>query len=337
MANGVLFYRGIFGLIIATFNIIFNTLTIIAFFQVKILSLNPSNLLILALSFADLLYGTVVLILDSIPYAFLSYYPYGEYGCMLLVSCSNFYVIGNLLLVAISVDRLLLVLLNYSTYVKFQTKLRIKIAIAACCAMGAASAAFEMGLWNYAKKTNPVAAKFNFGLSCFSPARFTQWFGLFYSIGLYFCPVILIIVLSGVFFCLLRVRIKKANQIGSSVGSRAASNGAQISTVSTNAVTIDPPREKSEGTEVRSRYIKAAVTLGALVSAMGICILPYCTHIIVGIFCPECTSRTSLYVVLTIVQINPLLDPIFYSATQRNIRDYYRNKCDKFLKWCRGR
>ncbi len=322
MAAGVLFYRGVFGIIICSLNIVGNVMTIFAFFQIKLLSANPSNLLILALSFADLFYGIVVLILDAIPYAFLDDYIYGEYGCMLLVSFSNFFVVGNLILVAISIDRLLLVTVNYSTYVKIQTKSRIRLAIAVCLSIGAVSALLDLSLWNYAKRTNPVAAKFNFSKNCFSPARFTKWFGLFYSLGLFCIPVFLVGILSGIFFCLLIMRIRKTN----AVRSMASFNNVTLSQRSNQNPT---ERVDNSTSEAKVRYTKAAVTLGVLVLAMGISILPYCFYILIGIFCPDCTNTTALYVVLTILQLNPLLDPFFYSATQRNIRDFYKNKLAK--------
>ena len=109
MATGIFYYHGVFATIITSITIIGNLLTIVAFFRVRMLRLNPSNQLILALSIADLLYAVFVLVFAAIPYAFLSYYPYGEIGCSILVAGSNFYVVGNLILVAISVDRLLLV------------------------------------------------------------------------------------------------------------------------------------------------------------------------------------------------------------------------------------
>ena len=197
--------------------------------------------------------------------------------------------------------------------------------------MGLVSALFEMSLWQYAKTTNPVAAGINFTKYCFSPARFTRWFGLFYSLGLFCFPVLLIGILSGIFFCLLRVRIRKV-----AAGSTTVSNShgaGRVSTVSGNVA--EHSQRNGEEVEPKSRYIKAAITLAALVAAMGICILPYCMYIIVGIFCSECTSVTALYIVLNIVHMNPLLDPIFYSATQRNIREYYRRKSNKVMKFFR--
>ena len=332
MAAGIFYYHGVFATIITSITIIGNLFTIIAFFRIKMLQLNPSNRLILALSIADLLYAAFVLVFAAIPYAFLPYYPYGEIGCSILVAGSNFYVVGNLILVAISVDRLLLVSLAYSTYTKIQTRTRINLSIGVCYAMGLVSALFELSLWQYAKKTNPVAAAINFSKYCFSPARFTRWFGLFYSLGLFCFPVLLIGILSGVFFCLLRVRIQKVAN-GRTTSSNAQPNVGRVSTVSGNVA--ENSRRNDEEVEPKSRYIKAAVTLAALVAALGICILPYCMYIIVGIFCSECTSVTALYIILNIVHMNPLLDPIFYSATQRNIREYYKSKCKKVLKFIR--
>ena len=407
MATGVLFYHGVFALIFACLNISGNLLIIIAFIKVKPLRVNPSNVLILALSIADLLYGSFVLILDAIPYAFMDVYPYGEYGCMMLVAGSNCYVVGNLILVAISIDRLLLVSMDYNKYIKFQTLSRMKQILAICCAIGLASAVFELSLWNYAKSTNPVAANINFSVACFSPARFTRWFGLTYSIGLFCMPVLLVTVVSGVFFYRLHQKLKKTRKIGSrtdtsSTKSTAATlvhnetlntagdrsqqhvenadifreeispQNARLESISEHvnnntkkcnlggSTTQEPIRSAAAalqaGTDskstvntkvtnkpqssmdtTRSRYIKPAITLGVLIASFSISVLPYCTYIIVGIVCPACTSITALYTVLTIVQLNPLLDPIFYSATQRLIRDYYVKKIRNISKCCTRR
>lgn len=69
----------------------------------------------------------------------------------------------------------------------------------------------------------------------------------------------------------------------------------------------------------RERYIKPAVTLVSLVSAMGISLLPYC------IYRAATTITGSLnvniaYATYLILQLNPLLDSFFFAATQRGVQ-----------------
>ena len=106
--------------------IISNLLTIIAFVKVASLQTHKSNMLIFALSIADLITGVYQLFYFGIPFAFSLRPPLGEIGCMIADPVERIYYTGNLLLVAISIDRVLLVSMDYSKYVKIITKKRLK-------------------------------------------------------------------------------------------------------------------------------------------------------------------------------------------------------------------
>ena len=54
----------------------------------------------------------------------------------------------------------------------------------------------------------------------------------------------------------------------------------------------DPPANSFQRQPNQSRYIKPALSLIAVVSAMAICILPYCFYVIViELFCQRCNEQ----------------------------------------------
>ena len=344
MAKDIFYYYGIFSTIITCINITGNTLTVIAFINDKSLRVNPSNTLILALSVTDLLYGLTVFTFVSVPYVFALGYPYGEAGCMTLVTFSNLYVVGNLLLVAISIDRISLVGMNYSKYVKMQTPKRMKVFICICYSTGIAAALFELSLWKHAKNTIKSAASIDFDNYCISPSRYITWFGPLYSLGLFCVPAVVVGILSAVFFVLLHARIQNTRKIGNSVASGSVSQAmASRATQSSVTATVNASQaaearssdSRDDGSDTKNRYIKPAITLGALVASMLFCLFPYCIFLIVGVFCRACNKTDVRFILLLFVQMNPMLDPIFYAATQRNIRRFYKTKCSKLYKWVR--
>ena len=76
----------------------------------------------------------------------------------------------------------------------------------------------------------------------------------------------------------------------------------------------------------KSRYVKPAITLAVLVGAMAISNLPYCTFLVVIAFCSSCRDPIMVRYWLLVCQLNSLLDPLFYTLTQRKIREYYKKK-----------
>ncbi|XP_072047144.1 uncharacterized protein [Amphiura filiformis] len=323
----IIYIYGVATLLMSILTILGNVMIIFAFQQERSLRARPSNLLILAVSISDLIYGIHLFVYFGIT---ISGYPYGEIGCMISVFTEYTYIISNILLVAISLDRLLLVSLSYSKYTKWQSKSRIKLQISICYAIGITTSIVEVSLWNYAKRVKTIAASINFNLYCLYPARRMKSYGIFVTIG-YFCiPVVMVTFLCAVFFALLRLRIKKTRQISCSSISGTQSN--EQFTVSTQGDVQDNDDDENRSV-VRKRYLKPAITLAALVTAMSLSSLPYCTYTIVVAVRPELNSFEVIHIMLLIAQLNPLLDPVFYGATQRSIQEYYKKKFAKILQY----
>ena len=300
-----------------------NLLTIIAFWKETKLREKPSDALILALACIDFVTGLIVLPLNGPLYITPGHWPLEEIGCRILISSAvAVQTISLFLLIGISLDRYLLVSLEYSKYVKLQSKRRIKGYIVITLAISIIAIFIEQAMWNYGKTINEVAAGINFNRVCLSPIRRVATFSTFYFLLFFFLPVVMVCGLSIAFLMLLRRRIKKKARVGVSTQSRPD----QRSTASATPAT----EETSDGqgtsdASVRNRYIKPALTLIALVSAMALCMLPYCLYVIVvEWFCSECRNVPVLYAVLLLQFSNACLDPILYAATQSKIRRYYQ-------------
>ena len=84
-----------------------------------------------------------------------------------------------------------------------------------------------------------------------------------------------------------------------------------------------PSRSNATGT--RNRYTKAAVTLGALVAAVNICVLPFVLYsITVSSFCPRCNNGMIRDLLVNILYVNFCLNPILYAATMSKIGRFYK-------------
>ncbi|XP_072046791.1 5-hydroxytryptamine receptor 1D-like [Amphiura filiformis] len=353
MAFEVLFFYGVSSLCISSLTVIGNAMTLFAFYHEKSLRINPSNNFIIALTINDLLYGIHIFFFLGIPFTFQRTHGYffGETGCMMTVFLNHLFVIGNLLLLAISVDRLLLICLKYSNYVKFQTTSRVGIGIAMCYVAGVTLGVIEMSMWEFAKKDKTVAAKINFNRYCISPPRNQGVFGLLLSFGFYVTPITLVFLLNVVFFALLIRKIRKRGQVGStqssirtggtslnSIPSRSGQNGGSSlganleATQSQNMSGSTPPKNDNTGdAHTKSRYVKPAITLAVLVGAMAISNLPYCTYLVVIAFCSSCRDPIMVRYWLLVCQLNSLLDPLFYTFTQRKLREYYKKKFQRLF------
>lgn len=314
----------IFGLVLSAIQcatILANSLTVIAFVKVPSLRTQSSNILIYALSINDLFWGIFQLLYYGVPFMADIGPPLGEIGCMISTPLEYTYSAGNMILVAISIDRVLLVTLDYAKYVKLMTTVRLKITIAICFLICLTGSLIELSLWNYAKRNNAIAASIDFDAGCFFPPRRMKWIGIYVSLCFFILPLLLVGIFSLVFFKRLLVRINKTRQIGDTPSARQPGDDTPLdtprpSTISTEHANVNPSRK---------RYVKSAVTLAALVTAMGISMLPYSVYLLVvafsGSFSPIATD-----IMWLIVQLNPLLDPIFYAATQKQLRAFYWNK-----------
>ena len=298
--------------------IIANLLTIIAFMKVPSLQTHTSNLLIFALSIADLICGVYQILYYGIPFAFGLRPPLGEIGCMMTIPFERVYYAGNLLLLAISIDRVLLVSMDYSKYVKMITKLRLKVTIVICFLVGQIPAVVELSTWNYAKRVNANAASINFEEVCLYPAVRLKWYSVFSSIWVFFMPPLLVGTFSIIFFKRLLIRINKNRRVVPDTDSsnrRASGNQDEIAR----------PPVADEDETAKKRYIKPAVTLAALVSAMCISMLPNFIYRLVQALRQKLNPSLS-YIMWLILQLNPFLDPLFFAATQKGIKEFYGKK-----------
>ncbi len=310
--------------IICVLTVAGNSATIIAFWKLPSLCEKPGETLILHLSITDLLTGLILIPIFSSNYITPGYWPFGEFGCRLVAGpIFNICVHTSIfLLLAISLDRFLLVYKEYPKYLKIQSRSRVKLTIIGCWMMGICSVIFEQSLWDVAKTLDEAAANIDFDAVCLSPSRRLKEFSLTFFLTLYFTPVLLVCVFSVAFLCLLRARLIKfkVDITLRSVMDPSSNEGRQE----------QPSRPGDEGmvasarSRARNRYIKPALSLTALVSSMAVCMLPYTIYVItVELFCPDCNDPVILYRLVFLQFCNACLDPFLYALTQRKIQELY--------------
>ena len=322
-ALGISYIYGVFQCVVQPFTIVANFLIILAFVKIRSLQTHTSNLLIYALSVTDFVCG-IMYLSGGAPMLGLGY-PFGEIGCMVLVFLGYIYYIGNFILVAISVDRVLMVTLDYSQYVKIVTKLRINVTIALCILISFVAAVFEIMLWNYSKKNNVIASGINYDKICLSPPRRLKWFSTYHSVCFFILPVMLVGFFSVVFVYCLWARLRKNRRIGiNATSTTGASSSVANSQHQSLATGSEPVNTVKDGTHVKKRYLKSAVTLAALVLSMSITMLPYCIYTVYVAMSGDINPRMT-YIMIMVLQVNPLLDAIFYAATQKSIKEFYLN------------
>ena len=332
------YFYGVATFVTAFITIVANIMTIVAFLMERNLRARASNLLVFALSVTDLLFGAYVFIYYGVTITFGLGHPFKEIGCRLSLLFEYSYIVGNLLLIAISIDRVLLISLDYSKYMKMQSESRMKVTICICFLIGLAGALVEIGIWDFAKRKSAAAASIPFDEYClFAPRRLKE-FGMYVSIVFFCMPVLIIGMLSTAFFLLLLRRIRKKASIGISATSGSNSSAVPQSQAvdpdnqgnnqgSTNHGNI---QQKDDGS-AKSRYRKPAITLAALVTSMMLSMFPYCVYLIVAAVRPELNNASVVYIMVLIYQFNPMLDPIFYAATHKQIRQFYQAKARKMI------
>ena len=312
-------FFAIFIPILSSLTVIGNVMIIVAFWKLPNLREKPSELLILNLSIVDLLTGLVVLPVQSLVYIIPGYWPLGEIGCRLQAISLQTNIYASLFtLIGISTDRCLLVLKEYPVYLKMQSLNRIKITIAACWLAAFSAAMIEQILWNPAKSLDVTAALIDFRKTCLTPPRRLQGYTMTVFLVVYFGPVITVCGLSISFLYLLKRRLKKTKPSG------AASSATQSTALDNNTPSQAQPTEQINRQPSRSRYIKPAISLMAVVTSMAICMLPYCFYvIIIELFCQECNQPRVLFILLLLQFCNACLDPVLYGMTQKKIRQFY--------------
>ena len=297
-----------------------NSATIVAFWKLPSLRNKPSDLLILHLSITDLITGLFVIPIFSPNYITPGHWPLGELGCRFIAGPPYNISIHTslLLLLAISIDRFLLVSTKYPHYLKIQSKKHVNMEIACCWMISVLSILTEQATWDISKTLDVSAASVNFDVACLSPPRRMKSFSLTFFLILHFMPVMLVCGFSIAFLCLLRVRLRK-NRI-SAAPTSVASPPSVLSQHNQN----ETPDEGSLRTMTRSRYIKPALSLIALVSAMAVCVLPYAIYVMTTeLICPRCNDIVVLYRLLFLQFCNACLDPFLYALTQRKIKRLY--------------
>ena len=393
---------------------ILNLATIVAFWKLPSLREKPSDLLILNLSCADLITGMVLFPISAPLHMTPNYWPTGEIGCVVAICFLNICIHGSLFaLTTISIERFMLVYMEYPQYTKTVTRQRIYKVIAAGWIFVFCTVVIEVGLWNKTKDIDDSAAEINFNEVCLSPARRIESYSLTIFLVLYLFPVMLVCGLSLAFLYQLRKRLEK-NTPGTDVMSEdqlKARSASQMSldkldmleeselatssslkkeskdrkvgklslgllkTISTSFLhheqsqacsasqvslsmlkipsshsltdneeykttsfvsSISKADNKEKCTEsgkrrninrklqLRNRYIKPGITLGALVTAMAICMLPYCFYVIVTESgCEQCNNTVVLYDLLLLQFCNATIDPFIYVFTRKKIRQFY--------------
>ena len=327
-------FFAIFLPILCSITSIANFATIVAFFREPSLRERPSELLILSLACAD--FGTGFLALPLYAPAFIlpDNWPLGEIGCRIQVVFFDLTVHASLLtLLSISVDRFLLVFLEYPKYLKVQTYRTIRVIITICWAIAVLTAILEMSMWNIAKTLDLTASQIDHSKHCLSPPRRMRAYSLPLFIVFYFIPISLMITLSVAFLYLLHRRLVKHKTTVVSSSQKKEDSGIKLQSTSStpnqnqsNTTRSKCPTDRTKN-QVRSRYTRPAITLFALLTGMAICMLPYCMYVMINdVVCQTCTYDVNVFVKLLLLQFcNAFLDPFLYALTQRKIRKYYKN------------
>ena len=327
---------------------IMNLATIGAFWKLRSLREKPSELFILNLACADLLTGMVLLPFGSFLYITPGYWPTGETGCIVTVALFNLSIHGSLFgLTTISVDRFLLVYMEYPQYIKKVTRAKVYKVIATGWVFVVVTIVIELSLWNVAKDIDESARNIPFDFVCLSPARRVRAFSLTFFLILYFCPVTIVCIMSAAFLYQLRKRLQKNSSrrkqtirqgTSSTSGPGETTMTSQIELKSTSTGDdLDEKsghktktKNKSTGSHLdrvtRNRYVKPGITLIGLVVAMASCMLPYCFYVLITESgCERCNNTKVLFGLLVLQFCNACLDPFIYVLTRRKVRQFYKS------------
>ena len=309
--------------VIIPVTIVGNLATIMAFIKVRSLREKPSDLLILALSCADLGTGFAMLF----PVTAIGYWPWGEIGCQIYVWFANICVFSGVIITAsISLDRYLLISRDYPKYIKLQSKKRIIVTILVVYVYATSMGFLEVISWNLIPVPGGGKESFDYSRECRSPAKHNFTYAMVLFMVNMFLPMMMIEILSLSFVVLLRRKLKNRAQVGdqdySQSGNTPGSNTATTgrSTIASNS----GDKNSREGS--RNRYTKAAITLGALVIALNICLPPFVLYIlIISFFCPKCSNGNVRDTLNYLLYFNSCLNPLLYTATMGKIRRFYKS------------
>ena len=309
--------------IIIPVTIVGNLATIMAFIKVRPLREKPSDLLILALSCADL--GTGFALVMLFPVTAIGYWPWGEIGCQIYVWFANICVFSGVIITAsISLDRYLLISKDYPKYMKLQSKKRIIIAILVVYVYATSMGFLEVILWNIIPVPGAGKESFDYSRECRSPAKHNFTYAVVLFMVNMFLPMIVIEILSLSFVVLLRRKLKNRAQVGDQDNSQ--SGNTQESNTATTGRSASDSGDRSTREGSRNRYTKAAITLGALVMALNICLPPFVLYIlIISFFCPKCSNGNVRDMLNYLLYFNSCLNPLLYAVTMGKIRRFYKS------------
>ena len=317
----VYFIVASFYIVFCIFTVLGNITNICAFLIDRSLRDKPRDLLVVNLSFADLGIG-----LFCMPFVVSNLicdcWPTGEVGCRIFVTTADIFLIsGASSLIAISLDRYLLVARDYTAYLRIQTYSRIKVTIVLCWIYALIPTIVENAAWTYGKGHSmfvPVESR------CFSPARELFSFTIFIILVGSFIPLVIISSLSFSFLLLLRKRLSKQRKVSTA---SANVSQAQRETTLDNETSRSTSRQivaKSHRTSQSTyRYTKPAITFVFLIGAVAVTTLPYVLYMLVSFFCPSCHNQVMRSRLINLAFINSVLNPFMYAATQTKIRKFY--------------
>ncbi len=320
--------------------------TILAFWKVRGLREKPSDFFILSLSLADLLMGFYVI--SHISTYAIGRWIWGKIGCQLMnYVCNVAAVSGIFSTLLICWDRFLLISKEYPKYIKLQTKRRVIIAITFVWTYSLIASTVELMIWDVVKVPDTVY-EFDYSRGCRSPPKHNFVFqALGFTFGILF-PLIGIEGLSVAFIVLLRRKLRKRARVSDFEHSNSQSQRSDLpggsnmnsrgnitkSIVTTETICKLPINTRhiceqitgNVGTKPQNRYVKAAVTLAALVIALNVCLLPYILYTFyVSLICPICSNRHIRGIfAYVVVPLNSCINPILYATTMSKIKGFYK-------------
>ncbi len=306
---------GIFAttILLVVTNALANLGIIIAFWKIKAFGEKPSEFFILVLACVNLFLGMVIIPLHLSPYILLGEvrWIFGEMGCQCYIfsafaSVTN----GPLLTSCICLDRLLLVKMEYPRYVKSQSKTKVLLTVTVCFILALTPATADLCFWEYSKSVSDI--RINYDYFCLSPVRYgTPEISLIFLFVFVFCPIFLVSGLSVAFLHALRLRLQRIRRVGPEHESSAHSTAGPL--------TLEKRTEK-----VTNRYLKPAMTLGALVLALAVAFTPYiCYVVIIGTIWPEKLNPNVVFGVVLVLYCKSIFDPVMYAVSESKIRKFY--------------
>ncbi|XP_072039227.1 D(5)-like dopamine receptor [Amphiura filiformis] len=297
--------------LMVTATLLGNAGTIVAFYKVRGLREKPSDLFILSLSCADLLMGCVITF--TVPTYALGYWAWGKTMCQLFATLANIAVIAGILnTLMICWDRYVLISKEYPKYVKIQSKRRVIGIITVVWVYSLITGFIEWVVWDVVKIPETVY-EFDFTRECRSPPKHNFVFQTQAFTRNVFLPLLGIEGLSVAFVVLLRRRLHKRMQVTDSEYSNTQSQQLQ-------------ERSDQPGGSSTNRYVKAAITLAALVIALNLCLLPFILYTLyVSLVCPTCGDRLIRDILSNIfVPLNSCINPVLYAVTMSKIKRFYK-------------